>query len=111
LSDSRKWKEAWPLLASAVREDALDKFGPFPSLIANDYVHVLKSKGVDDETIKFVKELMRELNWAYDNWARSALSPSDLLNDIQSKVGSLTPGANEFFQIINNYRATHNINA
>lgn len=104
-----KWKEAWPRLASAVREEALKKFGTFPSLYANDYVHTLKGRGVDAETIKFIKSLMRELSWAYDNWSRSALAPSDLLKDLSASVGEITPGAAEFHAIVRNYRATHNL--
>jgi len=106
---AKKWKEAWPILADAVRQESLEKFGPFPSLYGNDLVHTLRDKGVDETALMFVAELKRELSWAYDNWSKCALTPDAFLKDLTASVGELTPGAQEFHNIIQNYRMTHNI--
>ena len=84
--DVRKWKEAHPDLE--IENDALKTMSPFPSLFANDFIAYMQSKGDHgDEVISFVRDLSRELVWAYSMWSKmqrdadQSLLISDLINN------------------------------
>ena len=74
LAQVQKWRTAYPEIQ--IPEDALKVAGPWPSLFANDFIVMLESRGDMSEVVQFVKDMTREMAWAYGNWQK-ALRDSD----------------------------------
>lgn len=70
---------------------------PFASLFANDFLVWLENKGTMPEVIEFVRDIHREMVWAYDNWAKAQHQGDatrlmiDLMNT--ARGGGSPPGA------------------
>jgi hypothetical protein len=65
----RAWRDAHHNLE--VPDTALATMAPFASLYAVDFITYLESKAVDPAAADFLRSLLRELVWAYDNWAKA----------------------------------------
>lgn len=78
----RQWREAHPDID--VSDEGIKPMAPFPSLFANDFAAYLSSKGMGEEIISFVREISREIAWAYGMWAKAQRDgdPAKLLLDL-----------------------------
>lgn len=103
----QKWKEAHPEIA--IESDALATMAPFPSLYASDFVAYLSSKGEAPNVIEFVRDIGRELVWAYDNWTKAQrdADAEKLLTDILRCADG--PGYEFTAKFIRDYAKANNI--
>jgi len=89
----RAWNDAHQNLE--VPDTALATMAPFASLYAVDFITYLESKAVDPAAADFLRSLLRELVWAYDNWAKAQHEgdPRRLLEDMLNSASG--PGETE----------------
>lgn len=65
----KKWRLAH--MGIGITDEALETMAPFPSLFANDLAVYLEAKGQDQDVVQLVRDLNRELIWAYSNWEKA----------------------------------------
>jgi len=108
-SQIKKWKAAHPGIE--ITEEALGTVAPFPSLFAGDLAVYLEAKGQAEEVVQLVRDLNREIIWAYSNWEKAQRDSNaeklliDLINNAQAG------GADYSFVIkfLRDYAAANNI--
>jgi hypothetical protein len=107
--DVKKWKFAHPDFE--VDDEALRTMSPFPSLFANDFIAYMQSKGQHgEEVVTFVRDLHRELVWAYSMWAK-AQQNADLSGLIADLINNSSHGAEYQFtaKFLRDYARANNI--
>lgn len=89
LAQVQKWREAHPGLE--VDEAALMTAGPWPSLFVTDFTAYLSSKGIDPDVANFVRDMGREMAWAYGWWKKAARDSdaSSLLIDMMNNASTV----------------------
>lgn len=107
-SQIKKWRAAHAGIE--VSDEALATVEPFPSLFANDLAVYLEAKGQAPEVVQLVRDLNRELIWAYANWEKAQRdgNAEKLLIDI---LNSARGGSEYGFTIkfLRDYAAANNI--
>lgn len=64
-----KWRRAHQGIE--VPDIGLQTMAPFASLYASDFAVYLEASGQPKEFVKFVRDLSKEIAWAYDNWQKA----------------------------------------
>jgi hypothetical protein len=105
----KKWKAAHPGIE--VTDEALATVSPFPSLFAGDLAVYLEAKGQAEEVVQLVRDLNREIIWAYGNWEKAQRdgNAEKLLVDI---LNSAKAGGAEYgfvVKFLRDYAAANNI--
>lgn len=89
MSEIEKWRAAYTQIY--VPDAGLQTMAPFPSLYAGDFITYLEGKGIDPSVASFVRGITREMQWAYDGWAK-AQRDGDPAKLIASMIGQASGG-------------------